>query len=138
MLGKSMVLLLLVSFANLADADVREGREATRGELLYSTHCIACHSAQVHWREKKLATDWATLRSITNSASTFLPTIASRCEWPHTTTSTPIATGSMASSARSWIAKTQTPPISRRCVCGRRLAHGPWSLLPRTAATGAI
>lgn len=63
MLGKSMVLLLLVSFANLADADTQAGRDATRGELLYSTHCIACHSAQVHWREKKLATDWATLRS---------------------------------------------------------------------------
>lgn len=25
---------------------------ASRGELLYSTHCIACHSTQIHWREK--------------------------------------------------------------------------------------
>ena len=31
------------------------------GELLYSTHCIACHTTQMHWREKKLATDWNTL-----------------------------------------------------------------------------
>ena len=30
-------------------------------ELLYSTHCIACHSREVHWRQKKLATDWASL-----------------------------------------------------------------------------
>ena len=36
---------------------------ATRGELLYSTHCIACHKTQVHWREKKLVTDWTSLKS---------------------------------------------------------------------------
>ena len=34
---------------------------AARGELLYSTHCIACHSREVHWRQKKLATDWESL-----------------------------------------------------------------------------
>ena len=31
------------------------------GELLYSTHCGACHSTQIHWREKKLAADWPSL-----------------------------------------------------------------------------
>ncbi|VTU36265.1 Green heme protein [Variovorax sp. PBS-H4] len=35
----------------------------SRGELLYSTHCIACHTAQVHWRERKLVTDWTSLRA---------------------------------------------------------------------------
>ena len=35
----------------------------TRGELLYSTHCIACHTTQVHWREQKLATDWRSLQA---------------------------------------------------------------------------
>jgi len=35
----------------------------TRGELLYETHCIACHTAQMHWRDKKAATDWASLRA---------------------------------------------------------------------------
>jgi mono/diheme cytochrome c family protein len=34
---------------------------SSRGELLYSTHCIACHTTQIHWRQKKLATDWASL-----------------------------------------------------------------------------
>ena len=34
---------------------------ATRGELLYNTHCIACHTTQVHWREQKLASDWPSL-----------------------------------------------------------------------------
>ena len=33
----------------------------TRGELLYTTHCIACHTTQIHWRDKKLATDWGSL-----------------------------------------------------------------------------
>jgi mono/diheme cytochrome c family protein len=34
----------------------------SRGELLYSTHCITCHSAQIHWRDKKAATDWTSLQ----------------------------------------------------------------------------
>lgn len=33
-----------------------------RGELLYSTHCSACHTAEIHWREKNLATDWNSLK----------------------------------------------------------------------------
>lgn len=33
----------------------------SRGALLYQTHCIACHDTQVHWRDHKLATDWASL-----------------------------------------------------------------------------
>lgn len=33
----------------------------SRGELLYSTHCITCHTAEVHWRDKKVATNWASL-----------------------------------------------------------------------------
>src|SRR5574341_1101988 len=34
----------------------------SRGELLYSLHCIACHSTQMHWREQRLARDWASLQ----------------------------------------------------------------------------
>ncbi len=34
----------------------------TRGELLYSLHCITCHTVQIHWRDEKLATDWLSLR----------------------------------------------------------------------------
>ena len=36
--------------------------DETSGELLYSTYCIGCHTTQVHWREKRLATDWASLK----------------------------------------------------------------------------
>ncbi len=34
-----------------------------RGGLLYSTHCSTCHNSTIHWREKKLATDWTSLKS---------------------------------------------------------------------------
>ncbi len=33
-----------------------------RGELLYDTHCRACHTEQVHWRDKRAATDWPGLK----------------------------------------------------------------------------
>ena len=33
-----------------------------RGELLYGTHCIACHREQMHWREKRVAVDWPSLK----------------------------------------------------------------------------
>lgn len=44
-----------------APAHAQATHSQTRGEMLYSTHCSACHSEQVHWREKKLATDWNSL-----------------------------------------------------------------------------
>jgi hypothetical protein len=33
----------------------------SRGALLYETHCISCHSTQMHWRDGRVATDWASL-----------------------------------------------------------------------------
>ena len=38
-------------------------RAESRGELLYSTHCIACHTAQKHWRDKKAASNWSSLEA---------------------------------------------------------------------------
>jgi cytochrome c1 len=35
----------------------------TRGALLYATHCVACHNEKVHWRQKKQAVDWDSLKS---------------------------------------------------------------------------
>lgn len=34
----------------------------SRGELLYTTHCIACHSTQMHWRDQRRATNLASLK----------------------------------------------------------------------------
>ena len=38
-------------------------RAESRGELLYATHCIACHTSQMHWRDQKVATDWTRLKA---------------------------------------------------------------------------
>lgn len=35
--------------------------QQARGELLYSLHCVACHTTEMHWRDKKVATDFETL-----------------------------------------------------------------------------
>ncbi len=48
--------------SHLAAAQTTPEVATSRGELLYSTHCIGCHTAQIHWRDKKLATDWASLK----------------------------------------------------------------------------
>ena len=34
----------------------------TRGSLLYETHCITCHTTQIHWRNDRLAYDWDSLK----------------------------------------------------------------------------
>ena len=34
----------------------------SRGELLYTTHCISCHSKEMHWRDKRVANDWTSLK----------------------------------------------------------------------------
>ena len=52
------VLGLLLGAAGVSS----DAHAQSRGELLYSTHCISCHTTQMHWRDKKLATDWTSLR----------------------------------------------------------------------------
>jgi len=63
MLYRSIFAVLFILFVNLASAGTQPMRDITRGELLYSTHCIACHNLQVHWRDKKLTGDWMSLRA---------------------------------------------------------------------------
>ena len=33
----------------------------SRGELLYTTHCIACHTTEMHWRDNRSASNWVDL-----------------------------------------------------------------------------
>ena len=54
---------LLVGLA-AAPALAQTAATPSRGELMYDTHCKACHSEQMHWRDKKLATDWPSLREL--------------------------------------------------------------------------
>lgn len=58
---RSMLATVLVLFASHAVAEEQRTYVASLGELLYSTHCITCHNTQVHWRDKKLVTDWSRL-----------------------------------------------------------------------------
>ena len=58
----SITALFLLS-ASPGDACAQAKVEPTRGELLYTTHCVACHNARVHWRDKRLVTDWNSLRA---------------------------------------------------------------------------
>lgn len=54
-----MLSWLLIASASLPVA--AQPADASRGQLLYSTHCIECHTVQMHWREQKKARDWPTL-----------------------------------------------------------------------------
>jgi mono/diheme cytochrome c family protein len=56
-----LVLLPLLLAALPVSAQTSATPAPSPGELLYRTHCIACHTTQIHWREKKLVTDWASL-----------------------------------------------------------------------------
>jgi mono/diheme cytochrome c family protein len=58
---KSVLVTLFALSGFVAHAEAPPERAASRGELLYSTHCIACHDVEVHWRDKKIVTDPASL-----------------------------------------------------------------------------
>lgn len=52
----------LTSFSTLTGGlSNAKAADTLRGELLYNTHCVACHNAEVHWRNQRLATDWKSL-----------------------------------------------------------------------------
>jgi mono/diheme cytochrome c family protein len=53
------LIAVLVGLALLqATAALAAAVDGGRGEMLYSNHCIACHTTEVHWRDQRLATDW--------------------------------------------------------------------------------
>ena len=52
------MLMFVTSMATAEDTTA----DKWRGELLYTTHCIACHTTQAHWRNDRLATDWTSLK----------------------------------------------------------------------------
>lgn len=58
--------LLAVGLLVLCGSAVAAGTpalpDASRGELLYATHCISCHNVDVHWRNKRLVTDRDSLK----------------------------------------------------------------------------
>ncbi len=58
MLPRVLLAAVLLQFALPLHAQTPS---ASRGELLYTTHCIACHTMQVHWRDRRVVTDPASL-----------------------------------------------------------------------------
>ncbi len=53
----------LLAVLGLAAGLVPAGWAQSRGELLYNTHCVACHRTQIHWRDKRQVVDWPSLRA---------------------------------------------------------------------------
>lgn len=57
------MLLLAAVTAGGVSAQPRPEPPPSRGELLYSTHCIECHNTEMHWRDLKQARDWDSLKA---------------------------------------------------------------------------
>jgi mono/diheme cytochrome c family protein len=59
------LLLALVAAASVTWAQAQPAPEPppSRGQLLYTTHCIECHTTRMHWRNQRLARDWETLKA---------------------------------------------------------------------------
>lgn len=62
MMKKWIITVFLVCTASFFDVNAQKQTEKSLGELLYTTHCLVCHSTEVHWREKKTAKNWTTLK----------------------------------------------------------------------------
>ena len=45
-----------------AAADAQPDASA-RGALLYQTHCTACHTKEMHWRDNRKAVNWPSLKA---------------------------------------------------------------------------
>ncbi len=59
MSDRSGWLLLAIAIAIFAPSAMAQ----SRGELLYRTHCISCHTTEIHWRDKRSASNWPALKS---------------------------------------------------------------------------
>lgn len=53
---------LLLALAAALSSPVLAQVAPERGALLYGNHCVECHGVQMHWREKRLARDWTSLK----------------------------------------------------------------------------
>jgi mono/diheme cytochrome c family protein len=58
----SSFVVLLACLCAWGEVQAQGKNAPSRGELLYTTHCIGCHSTQLHWRNRKLASNWSRLK----------------------------------------------------------------------------
>jgi mono/diheme cytochrome c family protein len=61
-MSRTMTCTAMLSAALLLWA-VPSAAVESRGQMLYEHHCVACHTTQMHWRDRKLVTDWASLKA---------------------------------------------------------------------------
>ena len=61
-LARIAAILLGLPFAVAVASAQVQPPPATRGAMLYENHCSACHSEQMHWRARRSARDWNSLR----------------------------------------------------------------------------
>lgn len=60
--SRQLVSALCLFWGMHAAAYAQPKHGESRGESLYATHCSACHTAKIYWREQKLATGWNSLK----------------------------------------------------------------------------
>lgn len=60
-LSAALAALLLPARPALTAPPGTGAAAVSRGQMLYETHCIACHTTHVHWRDQRLATNWDSL-----------------------------------------------------------------------------
>jgi len=56
---KCLILFILSIASVFSESGFRP--DTSRGSMLYDDHCMQCHTQQIHWREKKIVTDWESL-----------------------------------------------------------------------------
>lgn len=61
MFCRLITIVLFILIGSIGVAGAQPMRDPQRGELLYSTHCIACHNTKIHWRDQKLSKDFKSL-----------------------------------------------------------------------------
>lgn len=61
--SRSLALAIWLFWGMHAVVYAQTNSAESRGKLLYSTHCNACHASEVHWREHDLVADWKSLKS---------------------------------------------------------------------------
>lgn len=63
LIRRAAIALVAATVGTWAQAQPTPEAVSTRGELLYSTHCIECHTTEMHWRAQRQARDWDTLKA---------------------------------------------------------------------------
>lgn len=47
----------------MALAAATSAQAESRGYLLHTMHCMACHTTQMHWRDQRVVTNWPRLKA---------------------------------------------------------------------------